>query len=838
MRILFFLLAIVASMTPPAWCQSNPTLSVNDVSQFEGNSGTASFRFTVTLSAASTQNVTFNYITSNGTAQSPADFVSTTGSITMLAGSTSVQITVPVRGDVTDEADETFTLSLSNVGNATIADGTGLGTIRNDDLPFLYIRGVVWAEGNSGQSNCTFFLNLSQASDQNVSVNYATTDGTAQAGADYVATTGIRTFTPGQTSKTITVPVIGDNIDEFDETFFLTLSNPVNAIIAPALPLNSFNGNAYELITASLNWDDARAAAEARTYGGAPGHLATITSPGEDNFIFNAFDPTLSSWIGGIQPLGNVEPAGGWTWITGEGFAYTHWIAGQPDNLQDANALLLTGGGWSDEPRTQINARYLVEYKDPVGITSEDGKAIATIQDDDDLPTLSIGDVAVSESQNQAVFTLTLTGATAKTVSVQASTQDGTASESEDYSAVSETFTFAPGETTKTFIVPIQNSAANDAGSETFFVNLSNAVNASIADNRATGTIRAPGISINDVTVTEGSASAGETGNTNATFTLTLAAPSYRSVNVVATPTNGTARAPGDFANDAIVVTFEPGETSKTITVPVIADASDEANETFYVLLSAPINALISRGRGVGTILDDDALPTVSIDDVSIGEGNSGQRVAVFRLQLSAPSGYVVKVNAYTQDGTATAGSDYSATGTAVTPITVAFSAGNTVAYLRVPINGDVVYEPNETFAVILQSIEKATLAETQATGTILNDDRAPALTINDVGTTEGNDGSKTIDFTVILTSPSAQTVTVNYATANGVARAGSDFIAQSGTLTFTPGETSKTISIVVTGDTIVESDEAFYILLSGAANASISRGRGIGTIQNDDASG
>jgi hypothetical protein len=164
------------------------------------------------------------------------------------------------------------------------------------------------------------------------------------------------------------------------------------------LPLNPANGYAYELVATSLNWDDARAAAQAHTYGGASGHLPTITSPGEDYFIFNNFDPTLPSWIDGIQPLGSVEPAGGWIWITGEGFAYTHWRVGEPNNLQDANVLLLSGGGWSDESRTQTNARYLVEYEDPVGVTGEDGKGVATIQDDDDPPTLSIGDVVVSES--------------------------------------------------------------------------------------------------------------------------------------------------------------------------------------------------------------------------------------------------------------------------------------------------------------------------------------------------------------------------------------------------------------------------------------------------------
>jgi hypothetical protein len=144
---------------------------------------------------------------------------------------------------------------------------------------------------------------------------------------------------------------------------------------------------------------------------------------------------------------------------------------------------------------------------------------------------------------------------------------------------------------------------------------------------------------------------------------------------------------------------------------------------------------------------------------------------------------------------------------------------------------------------VILQNAVNATLAETQATGTIFNDDRAPALIISDASIAEGPAqgapaGIKTLNFNVSLTAPSAQTVSVNYATANGTARADSDYQAQSGSLNFSPGETSKTISININGDAIVENDEAFYVLLSGAVNANTSKGRGVGIIQNDDTSG
>ena len=108
-----------------------------------------------------------------------------------------------------------------------------MGTITNDDgAPGLSVNDVTVTEGDSGTTNATFTVTLAPASGQNVSVNYATADGTATAPADYAATSGTLTFAPGQTTKTVTVPVVGDTLDELDETYTLNLSNAVNAAIA------------------------------------------------------------------------------------------------------------------------------------------------------------------------------------------------------------------------------------------------------------------------------------------------------------------------------------------------------------------------------------------------------------------------------------------------------------------------------------------------------------------------------------------------------------------------------------------------------------------------------
>lgn len=336
-------------------------------------------------------------------------------------------------------------------------------------------------------------------------------------------------------------------------------------------------------------------------------------------------------------------------------------------------------------------------------------------------------------------------------------------------------------------------------------------------------------ISLNDISVTEGNE-----GTINAHFTVSLSAPNTQNVTTHYATANGGAKAGSDYTASSGDLTFAPGETSKTINVPVKGDLLDEADETFYVILSSPTNATITKGRGIGTIVDDDATPTISIDDLSVKEYNSGQTTAVFPLHLSAPSGQVVQVRYSTASGTATPDSDY----VEALLTNVAFNVGSTVAYARVLINGDTLNEPNETFYVNLARAQNATIARFQAQGTILNDDAAPALSINDVSVTEGDAGTKTLTFTVSLSKPSGQSVSVNYATSDGVARSTSDYVAKTGALNFAAGQTSKTVSVVINGDTTVEADETLYVLLSGAVNASVGKARGVGTITNDDASG
>jgi hypothetical protein len=152
-----------------------------------------------------------------------------------------------------------------------------------------------------------------------------------------------------------------------------------------------------------------------------------------------------------------------------------------------------------------------------------------------------------------------------------------------------------------------------------------------------------------------------------------------------------------------------------------------------------------------------------------------------------------------------------------------------------VTINGDLVNEPDETFTVQLSNPVNAIINVGTAQGAITNDDPSPALSVNDVTVTEGDTGTVSAVFTVSLSGLSAQTVTVQYTTADGTATAGSDYVATSGTLTFTPGQTTQPVSVSVIGDLVQEPNETFFLNLSSSVNAIIADGQGLGTIVDQD---
>jgi large repetitive protein len=253
-----------------------PTLSIDDVTVTEGNAGTVNATFTITLKPSSLLPVTVNFTTADGSATAPDDYLAVSGGRTFAPGQTTKKVTVTVNGDLLDEAsNDTFFVNLSDPTNATLADAQGRGRITDDDpLPTVSIGNVTVPEGDSGTVAATFTLSLSTPSGRQVTVDYATADGTAHAPGDYVTVPSTaRTFTAGQTTRTITVLVNGDLLFEPSETLFVNLSTPVNAAIADGQGLGTISDDDLAPPPPDLSpriTVPANITAEAQSFAGAP----------------------------------------------------------------------------------------------------------------------------------------------------------------------------------------------------------------------------------------------------------------------------------------------------------------------------------------------------------------------------------------------------------------------------------------------------------------------------------------------------------------------------------------------------------------------------------------
>ena len=312
-----------------------------------------------------------------------------------------------------------------------------------------------------------------------------------------------------------------------------------------------------------------------------------------------------------------------------------------------------------------------------------------------------------------------------------------------------------------------------------------------------------PSAAVHDLTVIEGDA-----GTTSALVPLTLSWPSDHAVLVAYATTAGTAKTPDDFSAVApTTVTFAAGETAKTIAVPIVGDAISEKSEKLTVKLSSPVGVTLGDSAASLTVLDNDAPLSVRVADAAVTEGNAGSSNLDFTVTLSAPApaGQTTTVTVATANASAIAPSDYAALGTTV----LTFAAGETTKTVSVAVAGDGAVEKNETFSLKLSQPVGLVLADTTGVGTIVNDDGPsaavdplPSVFAGDVTVAEGNSATTTVPVPVTLSQASATPVVVTYATVDVTAAAPGDYTAiPATTLTFAPGETTKSIPVSIVGD-------------------------------------
>ncbi|MDP3295620.1 MAG: Calx-beta domain-containing protein [Nevskia sp.] len=437
------------------------------------------------------------------------------------------------------------------------------------------------------------------------------------------------------------------------------------------------------------------------------------------------------------------------------------------------------------------------------------------------VPTLNVQDASIQEGNSgtrNMAFTMTLSPASATTVTVRATTSNGTATSGVDYTGGALTITFAANETSKIVNVGVRGDTESEPD-ETFFATLSSPTGGAVL-----GRTQAIGTIVNDDTAAD---------TTPDAFSFTpvtgAATGSVQTSNVI-TVSGITAASPisvlgGSYSvNGGAFVT-----TSGTVTVGQTVRVQQTASNT----AGATTTATLSIG-GVSAdfaVTATTAVPVASINDVALVEGNSGTTNAVLTVSLSSASQNAVTVNYATADGTATAGSDYVSTSGTLT-----FTAGVTSQTVSVGIVGDTTSEGDETVLVNLTAATGATLGDSQGVVTISDDDNTqPTLSVADVSIVEGNSGSKNIIVVVTLLPAAATTTTVRAATSDGTANS-SDYGGGSLTLSFPPGATSTSIPLSVKGDTAIEADETFFITLSSpSSGAVIGRGQATATIVDDD---
>ena len=769
-----------------------PMLAVRDSSGVESSGEVA---FEVTLGPATDAEVTVGYVTQDATgaanlANSGEDYEVTAGTLTFAPGATVSTIRVPVVDDAVDEPAESFLLVLTDPVLAELADASATGTIRDDDEAPAAMSIADGAAPESG-GELMFVVSLDGTRASQVFVDYATVDGTASAGADYDAVSGTLVFEPGERTVSIAVPLLDDALDEPDESFVLLLSNPVGADLTT------------ESATGTIHDDD-----EAPT-------LSVGDAEGGEDIGDLVFDVVLSAASARTVTLR---------------YATADRTATSGDDYRRASGTLTFVPGQTvgsirvavvDDALHEPDETFELVLSDPTAAVLATPSAAGTIRDDDDAPTLSVGDAEGGEDIGDLIFDVVLSAASARTVTLRYATADRTATSDEDYRRASGTLTFVPGDTAGSIRVAVIDDSLHEPD-ETLELVLSEPTAAVLATPSAVGTIRddddAPTLSVGDA---EGGEDIGDL-----VFDVVLSAASTRTVTLRYATADRTATSDEDYRRASGTLTFVPGDTAGSIRVAVIDDSLHEPDETFELVLSEPTAAELATPSAVGTIRDDDDAPTLSVGDAEGGEDIGD---LVFDVVLSAASARTVTLRYATADRTATSDEDYRrASGT------LTFVPGDTAGSIRVAVIDDSLHEPDETLELVLSEPTAAVLATPSAVGTIRDDDDAPTLSVGDA---EGGEDIGDLVFDVVLSAASARTVTLRYATADRTATSDEDYRRASGTLTFVPGDTAGSIRVAVIDDSLREPDETFELVLSEPTAAVLATPSATGTIHDDDLS-
>ncbi len=800
--------------------------------------------FRVTQTAISSTNTVVNYsIAGTAIAGAGKDYTTLTGTVTILAGQTTADISVPVLNDAIVEGTETVVVTLTTFGthdpeimlDGNSANLTATVNITDDDTATVSIAKITDGAEQASPVNGLFRVTQTAISSSDTVVNYSIA-GTATPGAgnDYTTLTGTVTILAGQTTADISVPVLNDAIVEGNETVIVTLTD--FGAHDPDITLDANPAN----LTATVTITDINTAkiTLAKIQDGAE-----TNTPTAGKFRVTQSNVAVTDTVVIYAMTGTATAGSDYTTLTGT----VTILAGQTtadidvpvldDALVEGNesvVVTLTGLGAHD-PRVSLDL-IAANLTATVNIT------------DDDTATVSIAkitDGAETNSPINGVFRVTQTAiSTTNTIITYVITGSAVPGAGNDYTTLTGTVMIPAGQTTADINVAVLNDAIVE-GTETVVVTLNGlgAHDPDISlDGVSTNLTATVDITDNDtatVSIAKIADGAEQATPTNGLFRVTQTAISTTDT-VITYAIGGTATADTDYVALSGTVTIPAGQTTADISVPVLDNPEIEAEETVVVTLTGftshdPDITLDSNSanRTAAVKITDNDKATFSINDVTAIESDG---VLVFAITTDVPMEIDIVVDVTFTDGTAIGGAtDYASSIQHIT-----FLAGQISQTVSVTLNDDQLVEATEKFTAALSTAtplggRTVDLSDT-GTGTITDDDTA-VFTLDDV---TANESDGVLVFNLSTDTPLDTNVTINVTFTDGTATGGTDYTSTSQQITFVAGQTSKSVSVPLINDSVVETTEAFTAALRlssaiGDRQTNVSD-TAIGTIIDNDA--
>jgi hypothetical protein len=762
---------------------------------------------TVTRSGSATGVATVRIQTFNGTATAPADYTAIDRTLTFSPGVRSLSVPITIVNDALAEGPETVTLTLSSpVGAALATERTTVTlTIVDDDIASIQFSASTYTVAEA-TATATITVVRSGALGTPVTVDFATSDGSATAGADYTAVTQTLTFAAGVASRTVMVPIANDTDDEANETVLLQLTNPgPGAVLGPRATATltiadndvagtvQFSQSLYTVPETALT----APIAIVRSGGGAVVSVQFDTSNG----------PGASGALAGVDYTTTSTP-----------------VVFGPGQVTQSVAIPLAG------PNAAVGSRFVA-----LTLTAPGGGAVLgprstaqlKIVDDEAAVQFASPTYSVLEGGTIAI-TVERTGPATGTVIVPFTTGGGTAAAGVDYVTATGSLTFAA--TVKTLTFPVRTLANTVVdGSRTVGLTLGPGVTGTagaVLGAQSTATLT---ITDNDVggqiqfsapTYTVSEATAG------ATITVVRTGGAAGPVTVdFATVGGGTATAGTDYTAVTQTLTFAAGVMSRTATVPITNDTLDEANETVFLQLTNATGGatLGPQSTATLTIVDNDVAGTVQFSQslYTVTETAVSAPIAIVRTG-GAASGVTVEFD--TSDGPgasgAVAGTDYTTTSSLVT-----FAASVASQAVSIPMLGNPAATGSRFVTLTLSAAGGGAVLGPRSTAQlkIVDDEAAVQFASPTYAVIEGG----TLAITVERTGPATGTVIVPFTTGGGTAVAGVDYVTAAGSLTFAATVKTLTFPVRTLANAAVDGSRTVGLTLGPAVTGTAGAGLG-----------